>query len=1131
MAARRFLTTIEPTIKALTFLDTALHEVSVSAVEDLGESFTLEIRMWHDSLSGDFQFVHKEGAVRLGYGNGVGLEVRIETATFETNTWSDVFTNKANYLERWLTYTVVRDAAARKTRLYLNGRLKQEWSTSGSMTGGVDRFDVGESAGPDSWAGRVAWTRVWNRALNDREVYAYHRWPGGRSNGLVLSWRCDSTLPQDLSGNGYHATASDDANVEEHQEATIRWSDFVYATEPGDEWGEVPFDNVLTQAVAYSRSIKLDQDAWGQLSRGEYGEMVAGNDRGALDWVQYADLQGAALNQYTYDRDAKTRTLVFSGFVKKVKPSLKQVTIVPKTQAGEALDRPVQQIRYTGFHKAVGLAESITGGTGNRMSKADAGAGDLTRLDGTDFTIEALVSGQLFAQTFQYIALKIGGADGWDMRFNRGALQFVLREGGNTHLTSPFRVPRLDPNRFYWMQIRFDDSELRLEALIDGEIIGSEVTANGVGPGAASLNVGFTSNFWQGRYAELRLWNDLRTDEELREHMHRAIPDPSVDDKNLVALWRFDAKSGTDWLDEGPHGYTLPDAGGGGFLTQAYEGRTDLAGQPMPLALGQVFNVAPDLVNAEDLVYRGHARACDWLKVKDSGGELTVAGAGIVKAVHQGFGAFEKVDPVATDPGGGVTADIGGDAIFSNALDFDGSTQYATVPDHADLDIGAGDDFSLEGWVKADVVTGALRTIFFKGPAAYSGSPLYRVILNSLGQFEVYLEDSAANKVQVTNSAGFIQAGRWHHVAFVLNRTEDTIRVYVDGKELPSSGNSAASLGDCSNANAFMVGARTGPAVYFDGSISGVRIWKEARTQDQIREYMLKEVPNAFLEDDLVLNLPFAEGEGAKVQDDTNGVHHATTTGSPPWVAGPYVDHAGKIAVRQLLMRQDLDFSLIDDAAFWQLDADAPYVQGWWGSTGDSIAGAITDLMSSVGAWWAVNRTGQITCKRITDPTSAVADYSIAAHQVTGEVKPLENVPEPLHRLGLGYKKNHKVLGLEDIVVAASDADKEELSQEWRVAEQEVDYRPGMIDKPLIPTTLQVEDDAYAECRRQLAIRSRPWQMFEVPVETAFEIDVGDIVELTFPRFGLDAGQNFLVLSVADDSRLRRSRLSLWRPI
>jgi hypothetical protein len=110
------------------------------------------------------------------------------------------------------------------------------------------------------------------------------------------------------------------------------------------------------------------------------------------------------------------------------------------------------------------------------------------------------------------------------------------------------------------------------------------------------------------------------------------------------------------------------------------------------------------------------------------------------------------------------------------------------------------------------------------------------------------------------------------------------------------------------------------------------------------------------------------------------------------------------------------------------------------------------------------------------------------------------------------------------------------LAAEWRevVAED-----PGVREAHLLAaetvedTCYATEADARAEATRRQALRGILRHRYEVVLPLTSEtedLDLGDVVTLTYARFGLDQGAPFRVIGVEPDARGGRVTLTLWGP-
>jgi hypothetical protein len=78
-------------------------------------------------------------------------------------------------------------------------------------------------------------------------------------------------------------------------------------------------------------------------------------------------------------------------------------------------------------------------------------------------------------------------------------------------------------------------------------------------------------------------------------------------------------------------------------------------------------------------------------------------------------------------------------------------------------------------------------------------------------------------------------------------------------------------------------------------------------------------------------------------------------------------------------------------------------------------------------------------------------------------------------------------------------------------------------------TLLLRKADAETEQARQLALYGAARDVFTVPAKTEpFQVDIGNVVELTDSRYGLSAGKLMTVLGIIEDASTNRVTLTLW---
>jgi len=216
-----------------------------------------------------------------------------------------------------------------------------------------------------------------------------------------------------------------------------------------------------------------------------------------------------------------------------------------------------------------------------------------------------------------------------------------------------------------------------------------------------------------------------------------------------------------------------------------------------------------------------------------------------------------------TTPNSNHGAIYGAD-IRNHGASFDGTSNYINLGNN--LDIGTSDNFSLSFWTK----TSASGGYFLAKRTSGTG---YEFAMDSSGYVSWYISDGS-NVAYDTADSVTINNGSWHHVIFVLDRTNNKIYRYVDGANTGTNGDISL-VGDLSNSVDLGVGARlkSPPDNYFNGQISDVLIYNRALSATEILDlYQGKEVSGA------VLDMPLSDKTGFK--DISGNGNHGTNYGA-----------------------------------------------------------------------------------------------------------------------------------------------------------------------------------------------------------------------------------------------------------
>lgn len=219
-----------------------------------------------------------------------------------------------------------------------------------------------------------------------------------------------------------------------------------------------------------------------------------------------------------------------------------------------------------------------------------------------------------------------------------------------------------------------------------------------------------------------------------------------------------------------------------------------------------------------------------------------------------------------------------------HALSFDGVNDYVNCGTDASLNITG--PVTVELWLyftdpqlqyKRFVVR-QWETSYNLGVGAFTNSVLFGMAPNG----------NLNNTVQ-TGGVGVLTTGAWNHVAGTWDG--DTLRIFVNGEPVAKKAwvnNSVAGSGFPTILGSDQV---FGSTRFYDGVMDEVRIWNVARTKQEIRDNMYRELETPELELNLMAYYRFNEGMGQTSVDlsqKNNTATLGTTTdpesSDPAWV-------------------------------------------------------------------------------------------------------------------------------------------------------------------------------------------------------------------------------------------------------
>lgn len=422
-------------------------------------------------------------------------------------------------------------------------------------------------------------------------------------------------------------------------------------------------------------------------------------------------------------------------------------------------------------------------------------------------------------------------------------------DGTNASSVSIAGTDTLVAGTWYHAAVTFD-RDGNATMYLNGEVTGTatSIAAESATVGSGAIQIGRESsasgtNFTQfkGEIADLRLWGDVRTSDEIKAN-YQTPPSPSAD--NLVAHYNFDDTSTTVVTN-------LASASNNGTITGAAKVNStapiegpEITGSELSVVGGQVASglmIADDISGTITFSTTGTAPANGAVTINADTGEWTYTPtAGFVGTntftlrASDGTRNDDEVITVTVTDNNQVN-------VHDGALQLDGSGDYIQVASNAALQLTNA--ITLEAWVNVSRkdTTGSSssdQTIIAKGHHNYLLN-IFGPDRNDTTDIRGAVEFGGIGDGGGAGGPGFLKGttviddGAWHHVAATFDGT--TMKLYIDG-ELDVS--MASSTSFITTADALTIGRIADGSTNRDlnGQIDEVRVWSTARTATEISD-------------------------------------------------------------------------------------------------------------------------------------------------------------------------------------------------------------------------------------------------------------------------------------------------------
>lgn len=212
----------------------------------------------------------------------------------------------------------------------------------------------------------------------------------------------------------------------------------------------------------------------------------------------------------------------------------------------------------------------------------------------------------------------------------------------------------------------------------------------------------------------------------------------------------------------------------------------------------------------------------------------------------------------------------------------------------------------------------------------------------------------------------------------------------------------------------------------------------------------------------------------------------------------------------------------LDAAAFADFAVRVPAPLGWYQTnTQRNAVECIDEIVAGVGAYRHFDRLGKLRLWRLDAPAGEPARVFDADDIVRDSLRILK-VDAPAKRVRVQCRRNWTVQAVGNMQGSVADADKARYSAEYLLPPAVATHdlaaaHPNALDPDPLPSFYVEAADAQAEADRLAGLRSVPRTTYQADfLGRAIGLELGDLIEVAHPRFGLAGGKLAIVVGIAE---------------
>jgi hypothetical protein len=242
------------------------------------------------------------------------------------------------------------------------------------------------------------------------------------------------------------------------------------------------------------------------------------------------------------------------------------------------------------------------------------------------------------------------------------------------------------------------------------------------------------------------------------------------------------------------------------------------------------------------------------------------------------------------------------------------------------------------------------------------------------------------------------------------------------------------------------------------------------------------------------------------------------------------------LLLRELIeVRGRFSSTIWDQSSATAIDTATGYQgQGYHTREQVTVRDAVDSVLTGYTASVYLARDGRLKVMRLVAPENETATATLTSSDMTGPPLPTWDEARGLSRQ-LGVRRNERILTDTDLVTDEIEVTlrlRRKLARRHRfVCATGASLAAGLEHADageVVDTRLVKREDGQTEIDRVGGMYTDSRCFYNVPVVGRSDLDIGDVVNVTYPRFGLDDGKNLLLVRVRESRLADQQVLTFW---